>query len=98
MVVSDGFHKTQRLRRGRSNVVHPSLTEPADGGALVGGHEFPMEPAQDEGGTADSAAFSGSINAEGKIALPALIFTVLPPLGTVFHFDANRILEEIPQR
>ena len=60
MVVSDGFHKTQRLRRGRSNVVHPSLLVPADGGALVGGHEFPVEPAQDEGGTVDGAAFSGS--------------------------------------
>ena len=37
------------------------------------------------------------INAEGKIASPVFIFTVLPSLGTVFHFNANRILEEIPK-
>ena len=60
MVVSDGFHKTQRLWSGRSNVVYASLMEPADGCTLVGGHEFPMEPAQDEGRMADSTAFSGS--------------------------------------
>lgn len=38
----------------------------------------------------------GVINAE--IALAALTFTILPSLCTVFHFNANRILEEIPQR
>lgn len=38
----------------------------------------------------------GGINAE--MALATLTFTILPSLCTVFHFNANRILEEIPQR
>ena len=74
VVVSDGFHKTQRLWSGRSNVVYASLMEPADGCTLVGGHEFPMEPAQDEGRMADSTAFSGSHKCWRKNSLACLYF------------------------
>lgn len=49
LVVSDGFHKAQCLWSGRSNVVHPSLLESANGRALIGGHESLVEPARDEG-------------------------------------------------
>lgn len=36
-----------------------------------------------------------TINAERKIASAGFIFTVLTLLGIVFHFNVNRILEEI---
>lgn len=39
-----------------------------------------------------------TINAERKIASAGFIFTVLTLLGIVFHFNVNRILEEISQR
>lgn len=60
LVVNDGFHKTQCLWSGRANIVHPSLLESANGRALVGGHESPMEPAYDEGGMANDDVFSGT--------------------------------------
>lgn len=78
-MVSNGFHKMQCLWSGRSNVVHPSLVESADGRALIGRHESPMEPAQDEGGMADGAASQGVINAQRKIAsLPLFLQSRLP--------------------
>lgn len=39
-----------------------------------------------------------TISAERKIASAGLIFPVLSLLGIVFHFNVNRILEEISQR
>lgn len=40
----------------------------------------------------------GLRNAERKIAPAGFIFTVLTLVGIVFHFNVNRILEEISQR
>lgn len=37
-------------------------------------------------------------NAERKIAPAGFIFVVLTLLGIVFHFNVNRILEEVSQR
>lgn len=39
-----------------------------------------------------------TINAGRKIASAGFMFTALTLLGTVFHFNVNRILGEISQR
>lgn len=47
---------------------------------------------------ANGDAFSGTQKRWEKDGLSGRIFIVCTLLGIVFHFNVNRILEEVPQR